>query len=194
MSVHFYDADGSATASAKRKFLHGARRVFAEERVRYRIDDEAGVHFTVDEAFENARIAAITQLGQPRYAGARHLFEEAFLALDAHPPDGKGAIRSVFFAAENIFRLMYPSSNQLNSGEVLKNLKPAVDAIYADQKPAVHVAQKQISAFKEWIDGAHFYRHEPGTEEPAQPPLDLAVFMVSQGAAHIRWLVKIDKG
>jgi hypothetical protein len=193
LSMHFYDADGSETAKAKRAFLNDVRRIFAEERVRYRIDDGGGVHFTIDEAFENVRIAAVTQLGQPRYAGARHLFEEAFLALDGSPPDGKGAIRSIFFAAENLFRLMFPSSAQLNAGEVLKNLKPVLDSMYSEQKPAVYVAQKQISAFREWIDGAHFYRHEPGTEDPAQPPLDLAIYMVSQGMAHIRWLIKIDE-
>jgi hypothetical protein len=119
-------------------------------------------------------------LWQPRYASVKELFEAAFLALDTIPPDGKAAIRNVFFAAEGLFRLMYPNSAQLNSSEVMRQLKPLVDTVFSDQKPAIYVAQKQISAFKEWIDGAHFYRHEPGTEEPAQPPLDLAIYMVSQ--------------
>ncbi len=112
--------------------------------------------------------------------------------MDSTPPDGKAGIRAMFFSAEGLFRLMNPNSPQLNSAEVIKRLKPQVDALYADQKPAIHVAQKQISAFKEWIDGAHFYRHEPGTEEPAQPPIDLAIYMISQGAAYIRWLIQLD--
>jgi hypothetical protein len=146
----------------------------------------------VDSEFERSRIATLSQLGQARYSGVRELFEKAFAAMDSTPPDGKGAIRNVFFAAENLFRLMYPSSAQLSTSEVLKQLKPKIDAMYHDQKPAIYVAQKQLSAFKEWIDGAHFYRHEPGTEEPAQPPIDLAIYMVSQGSAHIRWLARID--
>jgi hypothetical protein len=187
-----YDSTGSELPKARQKFLSEARRIFAEENVRYRIDDRGGVHFTVDGEFERTRIATLSRIGQARYAGVRELFEAAFTALDGNPPDGKGGIRHVFFAAESLFRLMYPNSPQLNSGEVAKQLKPLVDVVYNGQKPAIHVAQKQLSAFQHWIDGAHFYRHEPGTEEPAQPPLDLAIYVVSQGAAHIRWLAQLD--
>jgi hypothetical protein len=187
-----YDDTGNATRKVKAKFLAEARRIFAEERIRYRIDDEGGVHFTVDGEFERSRIATLSELGKSRYSGVRELFEAAFTALDSTPPDGKSAIRNVFFATESLFRLIYKSAPQLNAGEVLKHLKPAIDTIYDDQKPAIYVAQKQLSALQDWIDGAHFYRHEPGTEDPAQPPLDLAIYMVSQGAAHIRWLAKID--
>jgi hypothetical protein len=192
MVVDHYDEKGEDTRKAKEKFLSEARRIFKEERVRYRIDDKGGVHFTVDAEFERSRIATLSGLGRPRYAGVKELFEAAFTAMDSTPPDGKATIRGVFFAAESLFRLMYPNSPQLNAGEVAKQLKPRIDALYNDQKPAVYVAKKQLSAFREWIDGAHFYRHEPGTEDPAQPPLDLAIYMVSQGAAHIRWLTRID--
>jgi hypothetical protein len=189
----YYDSDGTDTKKLKATFLADARRIFAEERIRYRIDDAGGVHFTVDSEFERSRIATLSQLGSARYAGVRDSFEKAFVALDTTPPDGKSAIRSIFFAAEGLFRLMYPSAALLNGSEVLKNLKPQIDSLYDGKKPAIYVAQKQLAAFKEWIDGAHFYRHEPGTEEPAQPPLELAIYMIAQGAAHIRWLTHIDR-
>jgi hypothetical protein len=41
-------------------------------------------------------------------------------------------------------------------------------------------------------DAAHFYRHEAGHEEPVQPPLTLAVQMVSHGATFLRWLAEMD--
>jgi hypothetical protein len=192
LKYHQYDDTGSKLSKAKAKFLEEARRIFAEERVRYRIDDQGGVHFTIDGEFERSRISTLSELGRSRYSGVRELFEAAFTALDTTPPDGKSAIRNVFFATESLFRLMFPISAQLNAGEVTKQLKPRIDAIYADQKPAVYVAQKQLAALQDWIDGAHFYRHEPGTEDPAQPPLDLAIYLVSQGAAHIRWLARLD--
>jgi len=44
----------------------------------------------------------------------------------------------------------------------------------------------------DWIEAAHFYRHEPGMEEPAQPPLELAIELVSVGAAFIRRLAGLD--
>ena len=53
-------------------------------------------------------------------------------------------------------------------------------------------ASKLLSAFKDWINAAHFYRHEPGHQDPAQPPLMLAVQMVSVGASFIRWLAELD--
>jgi hypothetical protein len=49
-----------------------------------------------------------------------------------------------------------------------------------------------LNAFKEWIDTAHFYRHEPGKEDVAQPPLTLAVYVCGVGASHLRWLAELD--
>ena len=49
-----------------------------------------------------------------------------------------------------------------------------------------------LASLKDWVDAAHFYRHEPGTEEVAQPPLPLAVYLVSIGASHLRWLAELD--
>lgn len=181
------------TAKARATFIGRVQRIFLEEQVSYRVDDKGGVHLAVDAEFERSRVSTIGELGAARYANVRSLFEQAYQALDANPPDGKSAIRHCFFAAEGLFRLMF-EANQLNAGAVQKHLKPAVDAIYQGQLPAIHVAQKQIAAFTDWIDGAHFYRHEPGAQEPAlsQPPIEIAIEMVSQGAAFIRWLARID--
>ena len=190
--VSYYDETGAATRETKTKFLTEVKRIFIEEGVRYRLDNQGGVHFTVDAEFERARISTLSELGRTRYSGVNELFESSFSALDATPPDGKAAIRAVFFAAESLFRLMFPSAPQLNAGELQRLLKPKLDTMYAEQRPAVYMAQKQLAAFKEWIDAAHFYRHEPGTEEPAQPPLDLAINMIGIGAAHLRWLARID--
>ncbi|NLS03608.1 hypothetical protein HGP14_09580 [Rhizobium sp. P32RR-XVIII] len=174
------------------RFLKAAREIFAEEDLRYRIDDLGGVHLTVDEAFEAVRISVITALIGVRYNGVRSVYEQGFSYLDKSPPDGKGALRSSFFATESLFRLMFPTSHQLSGGEVQKHLEPLVNRIYADQKPAIYLAQKQVASFKDWIDGAHFYRHEPGAEEPSQPPLELAIYMITQAGGHIRWLAKLD--
>ncbi|TPN40041.1 hypothetical protein FKO01_02275 [Mesorhizobium sp. B2-3-3] len=175
------------------EFISEARRIFSEEQVRYRIDDRGGVHFAVDSEFERMRVSTVAELALPRYQGVKSLFEGAFSALDKTPPDGKSGIRSGFFATESLFRLIFPDAHQLSGAEVQKYLRPLVDRVYSGQKPAIYLAQKQVAALREWIDGAHFYRHEPGTEEPAQPPLDLAVYMISQAGSHLRWLAKLDK-
>ncbi|NDV88907.1 hypothetical protein GTW51_19660 [Aurantimonas aggregata] len=176
----------------RKSFLAEARRIFQEEQVRYRIDDEAGVHFAQDSEFERMRVSTIASLTDARFDGVRAAFDEAFVCLDRQPVDGKGGLRSAFFASEALFRLMFPTAHQLSGGEVRKHLQPLVDAVYAAQKPAIYLAQKQVQSFTDWIDGAHFYRHEPGTEDPAQPPLELAIFMISQAGGFIRWLAFLD--
>lgn len=189
-----YDEGGRAAAKMKAHFLAEARRIFSEERVGYRIDDKGGVHFLIDPAFEQSRVATVSGLGRARYNSAREQFDAGFAALDQNPPDGKEAIRHTFFAVEGLFRLMFQNAHQLSSGEVQKHLKPLVDARYDKKKPAIYVANKQLESLKNWIDAAHFYRHEPGTEEPAQPPIEIAVELVSLGAAWLRWLVSLDQG
>ncbi len=174
------------------RFLREVQRVFDEEHVRYTLDHLGGVHFRVDAEFERSRTSTIHTLAGARYEAVRDQIDRTFRALDSIPPDGKLAIRSAFFAAEGLFRLMFPNAHQLSSTEVSKYLKPIIDKQFAGARPALQVSLKQLEAFKCWIDGAHFYRHEPGSEEPTQPPLDLAILMVSQAAAYIRWLQQFD--
>jgi len=193
LAPHYYDDDGAESAKMRAKFLSEVRRIFREEQISYRVDDLGGVHFLVDTAFEQSRVAVLSGLGKARYEAARTLFEASMCALDSTPPDAKAAVRNTFFAVEGLFRLMFPSAHQLSGSEVQKHLKPRVDQIYEEQKPAIYVAQKQLNSLREWIDAAHFYRHEPGTEEPAQPPIEIAIELVSQGAAWLRWLVTMDK-
>ncbi|TAY25176.1 hypothetical protein ELH93_34335 [Rhizobium leguminosarum] len=167
-------------------------RIFSEEQMGYRVDAKGGVHYAVDQDFENGRVSAITALGQARYNGVRSLYQDAFAALDGETPDGKSAIRHGFFAAESLFRLMFPRAQQLGTGDVQTHLSPLVDRVYVGQRPGLMVAQKRVAAFRSWIEAAHFYRHEPGSEEPAQPPLELAVYMLGDAGNHIRWLAFLD--
>lgn len=173
-------------------YINEARQIFTEEQVRYSIDDKGGVHFTVDQAFEKTRIAAVAALGLARYAGVREALDKAYAALDQTPPDGKAAIRSTFFACESLFRLAYPSAHQLGVVEMTNYLKVDVDQRYDAQKPALYAAQKQLKQFQGWVEGAHFYRHEPGTEEPSQPPIEMAIHYVTSGTAWLRWLQMFD--
>lgn len=174
-------------------FIKEIQRIFDEEHVSYTLDELGGVHFRVDAEFERSRISAIGVLGGSRYEGVRDQIERAYRALDGIPPDGKLAVRSAFFSAEGLFRLMFPNAHQLSSSEVAKYLRPLVDQRISDKRPALQVTLKQLEAFKDWIDAAHFYRHESGTEEPAQPPLELAILMVSQAASYLRWLQQFDR-
>lgn len=165
-------------------------RIFREENVHYTVDTAGGVHFQIDDQFARARTATIAGLQADRYGNARHAFNGAMEALSKAPPDGKNAVRGAFSAAENVFKLI-TSKDRLGAREA-DDLGPIIDKIYATDDTARNSAKKMLASLKGWVDAAHFYRHEPGTEEVAQPPLPLAIYLVSTGASHIRWLAELD--
>jgi hypothetical protein len=183
---------GMRNLNAANQWITEASRIFLEENVRYKIDSSGGVHFSIDEEFERARGASIAALQGPRYSNVLNAFEQAYTELTAVPPDGKGAIRAAFSAAEGLFRLMFPSSPRLTAGEIDKHLGPYLQSAFATDATALGATSKLLASFKDWVDSAHFYRHEPGKEEIAQPPLTLAINLVSLGASYIRWLAEMD--
>jgi hypothetical protein len=179
---------------ANTKWLQGCRRIFEEEGLRYDIDDQAGVHFKVDAEFSASIRAAIASLDLPRYANARAEFEKAMAALSGSPiADGKDGIRGVFNAVECVYKLMNPKASKLVAADAVKTLQADVQKIYSTNSTALRAANKTVNAFGDWIDACHNYRHEEGVEDPSQPPLDLAVNLVSLGAAQLRWLINLDQ-
>jgi hypothetical protein len=180
-----------STAEDARRFRDDVQRIFNEENVGYELDPGGGVHFRVDEQFARSNAAAIGALQNARHANSLHAFERGIACLTELPPVGKNAIRGVFTAIEGLFRLMFSNSWRL-TGKETDRLKPLIDSVLAGDKPALAAAAKMLESFRDWIDAAHNYRHEPGTEDVAQPPLNIAVYMVSTGAAHLRWLAELD--
>ncbi|MCZ8352458.1 MAG: hypothetical protein O9352_21380 [Rhizobium sp.] len=173
-------------------WLKEVRRIFKEENLGYRVDEAGGVHFFLDQVFELHRTAALSSLNSPRYANALNEFDRAYRALDHVPPDNKGAIRSIFTAVEGLFRLMFLSAPRLGAKEASQHLPPLIDRLYGHDQTAKFAAGKLVSAFKEWVDAAHFYRHEQGREEPVQPPDSVAFLLIDQGATFVRWLAELD--
>ena len=83
---------------------------------------------------------------------------------DLKPPqDTRDAVRKTFEAVENVAKIMVPSINQMLNG------------------------------LGDWVNACHQYRHAPGTQEPEPPSLELAIWMVSTGASHLRWLIGVDQ-
>jgi hypothetical protein len=176
----------------RREWLPDVRRIFQEERVRYRVDNNGVVHFAVDEEFERTRQGTLAGLSAPRYSAARGAFEHAYEVLAEQPPNGKLALRGVFEALEITFKLFFPRAQRLGGSELRQFLKPEIDRRYARDAAALRSAQKLHNSLVEWVDGIHFYRHGQGVEEPTQPPLDVAILGVSTGAAFLRWLLEFD--
>ena len=103
------------------------------------------------------------------------------------------AIRHTFEAAEILFRLICPKAPRLGGAEINTHLKPLVETLYSGDQTACRASMKLLASFSDWVDGAHFYRHGQGTEEPTQAPLEIAVLAISMGASFIRWLAEIDQ-
>jgi hypothetical protein len=184
---------GLYNSSAKERLLSEANRIFVEERLCYEIDSGGGVHFRVDADFAATTNAAIAALGDSRYANAREQFEAAMAALSKAKIDGKQGIRGVFNATECVFKLMNRQSSRLAHGDANAFLKPTMKTLLAADPTALKAAIKSVEAFGEWVDACHNYRHEQGVEEPLQPPLDLAVQLISVGSGFLRWLISIDQ-
>ena len=175
-------------------WLKFVARVFEEENLHYRVDEQGGVHLSIDQEFEAIRVAAIKSLGKARYSEALKAFDLAHNALDATPPDGRIAIGSVFDAMETAFKLACEPKTpaRLGAKEIQDNLGPVIQSVFASDPTAKNAASKLLGSFKEWTDGAHFYRHANKTEQSNQPPLEFAILLVSTGASFLRWLIELD--
>ncbi len=170
----------------------GCRVIFSEENLSYEIDDLGGVHFKVDAEFAASKQASIVALGAPRYANARVEFEKAMKALSVATPDGKEAIRGVFNAVECVYRLIYSKAHKLTSADAIRELQALLQKLYSADPRALRAANPAVKGFGDWIDACHNYRHEEGKEDPSQPPIDLAIYLISTGSAHLRWLISLD--
>lgn len=166
-------------------------RVLREENMGYRLDEQCGVHYFVDEEFERNRVSALSCLSAARYTGVRTAFEQAHAYLDAQPADTKASVRSAFEALEILARLMDPTSKNLNKRMVENKLKPlavanAVDATEEKTISSIFDGLAQV------VDGLHNYRHGQPAEEPVAPSMTMAVYVLSTVAATLRWLVAVD--
>jgi hypothetical protein len=179
--------------NSHQRFIEICGRIFEEQNLSYTVDDSGGVHFKVDAQFAANTNASVLSLGAPRYANARAEFEKGLTAISSVIPDGKEGIRGVFGAAESIYRLMFPKAAKLTAADGSKNLQAIIQAIYPGDVVAQRAANKMINSFADWIDACHNYRHEQGVEEPSQPPLDLAIEMISAGAGFVRLLIQYDQ-
>jgi hypothetical protein len=182
-----YSVLGNMTP-VQESWLPECRRIFSEERLRYVINDAGGVRFSVDAEFEKSIPAVVQGLGHPALRGALDSFEKSLAALSETPPNGKEAIRNVFEAVEITFKTLCPVPPRIGASEITRHLVPKLDLIYADDPTARKAAQKLARSLTEWVDCAHFYRHGQTGQQPVQPPLDLAVAIISEGTSLLRWV------
>lgn len=87
---------------------------------------------------------------------------------------------------------MFPEVRRLTAGEISR-LRLPVEQAYSGDRRAQEASKKMLQSLGDWIDAAHHYRHEEGKPDTvAQPPLTLAIYLVSAGASHLRWIAELD--
>jgi hypothetical protein len=185
-------ADHLKGGARSQKFVDGVSRILAEENVAFRVDSKGGVHPLIDSAFSSTHHLAIGGLDGARYSATAALVVSIDGALLVSPPDYRAAIRHAFGACENLFKLMY-GTPRLDSRTAGEKIGQDQQRLYSGRKALSGASAKTLESFKDWIDAAHFYRHEEGVEEPQQPSEEIAVMMISQGLGYVRWLATLDK-
>ena len=164
-------------------------RVFKEENLGYRLDEKGGVHFFIDEEFERNRSSLIS--GLARQPAVLSSFEKAYGFLDQDPPDTANSIRAIFESMEILYKhiINAQGKDRLNSMGVQKKLKPLLQEMYSDNGVASTAIDHMMDGMCDWIEAGHMYRHGQKTDEPQTPPLEYAIFYVSQGASYLRFLL-----
>jgi hypothetical protein len=178
--------------SAGRYFIEFCNRALREENVRYEVDGWDGVHFFVDAEFQRVRLSALLSLERRGVDAAKHAFEQSYVALDGVPPDTLMAVRRIFEAIEVAIKALMPDAgiSRLGATEVEKFVRPRILKRFDADGLARNNASETVSELKSWTNGLQAYRHGQDAPEPVQPPLMLAVTLISAGAAYLRFLVE----
>jgi hypothetical protein len=166
------------------------KKILAEENLAYDIDSVGGVHPKVDREFQRNMASAVAGFQSERHRGVRDLLVAVEKNLSAIPPNYKQAWRSTISAVETLFSVMFPFA-ALTGEEIDRRLLPLVERAYAADPLAQKAAQSLVVAFKNWVEASRVYRHQPGIGS-SDPPPDVAVLLISNGASLLRWLVGFD--
>jgi hypothetical protein len=167
------------------------RDVFVEENVAFRVDDECVVRPFVDDEFTRAATSVLRGLDDARLSAVRAEAKKAISDLGGREPDFKGSVRAIFEAIEIYAKLAVTTCNvsRLNRNIVAEHLVPEIIRRAEFDGPAVEAAKELGESMVRWIQACHIYRHGQGVGEPAPPPPDVAIVLVSTGMSFLRWLL-----
>lgn len=169
------------------EWLRFTTRAFEEEHVGYRVLPDASVTYYVDEEFEQARVSAIAELDDAQFDTALKHLKDAFEDLK-RPGSEARAIDALFKAAENVYKVI--------SGE--HTLKKNEAQAYFTKRIVGELSQPErtgttlmLQSFGQWIAACHQYRHADGNTTPTPPSRQFAIWAISSGLSHLRWMVSV---
>jgi hypothetical protein len=192
ITIAYSHARRSGNGDNAEKWKSTVCRIFKEEHMRYKLDERCGVHLLVDAEYEHNIAATISTLQNSRYTAALQAFNNAQSALDRSEPDCREALRGIFEAIEIVFKMTYKGEKRIGVREIKDNLLPAVKSIYSCNGAASDAAAKFVDSLSQWVSAVHFFRHGQPSETNDQPPIGLAIALMSSGVSFLRWLVEIN--
>jgi hypothetical protein len=181
---------GDGAASTWRSCVE---RTFRTERLPYRIDLKGGVHRIIDDEHERARAATLAVLDAPRYTAVADTLEKGFRLLSATRPDSLNAVKQCFFAAQVMAQMFCRSNDALDRAFVEAHLRPLVGGVYGPEMATAAIAADVVSGFADWVDGVMKLEAAGNAKSPLVLADEIAVLLVGNGAAYIRWLAQLDQ-
>ena len=173
-----------------RMWVEFCKRAFDEEAMAYSVDDHGGCHYRVDVAFHETAASVVASLSVAPFVAAGAALDNAVKELTRAEPQGKHAIRDAFEGLETLFKVVTGTNHDLTVANIGNDLMPIVSRKYdaADRMlrgdgTTVRPSTGQIPC--------HRYRWEHQVEEPVEPPLELAVLLVSNGLGFARWIADL---
>ena len=127
-----------------KNFISSVRRVFQEENLAYEIDDSGSVRPLIDSAFHAERQSTIKSLNHPRYEISAAKVQEVDRYLLESPSDYIMAIRSVFGACENLFKLTYEKP-KLDAKAARDNLSIDCKSLYSAHPVLLRANAKSLA-------------------------------------------------
>jgi len=170
------------------EFMLFTNEIFIDAGLPYEINDTGSVGYRVDAEFARDINATICGLKQNNFKGANDKFIEGVSILYSLDGNNGTAIYTIFQSLENIFRIIFPNVSRLGTKEIKEQLKKStLETIYEGRN--INAMSRIVIAFCEWVNACHQYRHADGKLEKSDVPLDVAVLIISNGSAYLRWLL-----
>jgi hypothetical protein len=165
-------------------------RCMQEENVGYKLDDDCGVHYYIDEEFERNRFSTLAALESAGLNSVKASFEDAYKHMDADPMDTKASVRSMFEALEILTKQLVKTKN-LNKWVLENSLKELAKKHLASDQTEADVISEMFEGFGQWVNSIHKYRHGQKEIECVQPSEDLTIYILSSGTSFLRFLLKL---
>ena len=181
-------------AANKSKFVEDIRAIFAQERLRFRIDDEGGVHPLIDEIFEATAADAVNRLVGSRFKAASDPLRKALEELSKLDCSGKLVIKCLHESVETVCLNLLNKTGEKDilSAALIKNeMRPLFERYFSSLAHPQDYSERFISSFLSWVNLAHPFRHGTVGDVEHEAPLEFTYSWVQQGLGLLRFLVAL---